>query len=847
MILYSYLVPISLYVTLEMQKMFGAFLISWDTTMFDDTLEEPARAQCSDLNEELGLVEYVFADKTGTLTQNVMTFRKCSIRGCVYNFSEATRSLESAQTDTDPAGLRACFLAVAICNTVQVRSYTEVRNGADVIVRTYTSSSPDEETLVQAAGERDIGVELVNRTQDTLQLRLDGSDKLTTFKILHVCEFDSHRMRMSVLAETPEGEIMLYCKGADNRVFERSDICRNNDALLERTHAHLKRFSREGLRTLAVAHRTFSDSAAAAVLQKFREAEALHEGRKERLRELYDEIETDMTFLGVTAVEDKLQEGVQDTMQHLRAAGCKVWVLTGDKKETAISISLTCGHTSSDMKLLEIADHASVESCTRAIDDNLNLVHVDKDRLGGVIHGHINASEPVTEAPSRNSSSGGVGGRKTPAADSATGRYGHALVIDGKSVAHAMSDAESEQKLRQLFCECVSVIGCRLSPMQKALVVRLIRSGTTGSNAGLVNHVDHAATCQTTHPLLRAFTPRWPPVTLAIGDGANDVAMIREAHVGVGILGKEGRQAANSSDFAVGKFRFLQNLMLVHGHYCYYRIAYSIQYFFYKNTAMTLPLFLYGFQSLFSAQTLFDSWFIMFFNLFFTALPVLFFGIFEQDLSYEDLMKYPEVYKDFHRNKMMTLRKFLLWVFYGLFHACVAYYGVYYTLTVNPKVTGDMDVSFFGTLVFALMLIMVTSKICVDTRTWTWITHFGVWVGSLGSYVFIIFLYSGVPEMFGEFTTPGAYWVGMTLFSNPLAWAMLALLPVFTTNLDILLILGYRKYAPTNVQRVQLANKERRARERSGFCRKRNDRLVSNRIYEDDAPLVATERGDSSA
>lgn len=153
-----------------------------------------------------------------------------------------------------------------LCVHTQVRAYTEVRNGVDVIVRTYTSSSPDEETLVEAASEKDIGVELVNRTQDALQLRLDASDKLTTYKILHVCEFDSHRMRMSVLAETPDGQTVLYCKGADNRVFDRSDILANT-ALLNHTHAHLKRFSREGLRTLAVAHRVFSASDAAVVLQ----------------------------------------------------------------------------------------------------------------------------------------------------------------------------------------------------------------------------------------------------------------------------------------------------------------------------------------------------------------------------------------------------------------------------------------------------------------------------------------------------------------------------------------------------------------------------------------------------
>jgi phospholipid-translocating ATPase len=176
-----------------------------------------------------------------------------------------------------------------------------------------------------------------------------------------------------------------------------------------------------------------------------------------------------------------------------------------------------------------------------------------------------------------------------------------ALIIDGKSLTYALED-EIKKMFLDLATSCASVICCRSSPKQKALVTRLVKSGTGKT-------------------------------TLAIGDGANDVGMLQEADIGVGISGVEGMQAVMSSDIAIAQFRYLERLLLVHGHWCYSRIASMICYFFYKNITFGVTVFLYEAYTSFSGQPAYNDWFLSLFNVFFSSLPVIALGVFDQDVS----------------------------------------------------------------------------------------------------------------------------------------------------------------------------------------------------------------------
>lgn len=275
-----------------------------------------------------------------------------------------------------------------------------------------------------------------------------------------------------------------------------------------------------------------------------------------------------MELLGSTAVEDALQDDVADTLISLQKAGIKIWVLTGDKVETALNIALSCGHIPSDAIKYFIIDCRSKE------DMLVHLNALDREIVFGI-------------------------GAQC------------ALLIDGKSLNIALN--ETPEMFRDIAIKCTAVLCCRLSPLQKSEVVALIRTSAED------------------------YT------TAAVGDGANDVSMIQEAHVGLGIMGKEGRQAARCADFSFAKFCMLKRLILVHGHYHTTRLSLLVLYFFYKNIIFMGIIFLFQFYSLFSTQSVYDSLFLTLYNVIYTSLPILFISLTEKAYSEETLLKY--VYK----------------------------------------------------------------------------------------------------------------------------------------------------------------------------------------------------------
>uniref|UniRef100_A0A669EA79 Phospholipid-transporting ATPase n=1 Tax=Oreochromis niloticus TaxID=8128 RepID=A0A669EA79_ORENI len=564
-IILNTVVPISLYVSVEVLRLGHSYFINWDRKMYHSPMGTAAEARTTTLNEELGQVEFIFSDKTGTLTQNIMVFSKCSINGQMYagafmcpqktacvdfsfnplcdrRFKFFDSSLVEAIKMEDPA-VQEFFRLLALCHTVM----PEEKSEGNLV---YQAQSPDEGALVTAA--RNFGFVFRARTPETVTLCEMG--RTVTYQLLAILDFNNVRKRMSVIVRSPEGQIKLYSKGADTIIFERLDPSSEN--LMYTTSEHLSEFAGEGLRTLALAYKDLDEDYFKVWMKRLLFASTVIENREDQLAVLYDEIELGMKLLGATAIEDKLQEGVPETIACLNLADIKIWVLTGDKLETAMNIGYSCNMLRDDMnEVFVISGHS--------LQDVQQQLRSAKEHILGL---------------SRVSSAGHV--EKTDAfADDSVFEEAiiaeYALVINGHSLAHVL-EPQLEHILLDLACLCKTVICCRVTPMQKAQVVELVKRHKRA-------------------------------VTLAIGDGANDVSMIKTAHIGVGISGQEGMQAVLASDYSFAQFRYLQRLLLVHGRWSYFRMCNFLGYFFYKNFAFTLVHFWYGFFCGFSAQIGLDT------------------------------------------------------------------------------------------------------------------------------------------------------------------------------------------------------------------------------------------------
>uniref|UniRef100_A0A8D2Q432 Phospholipid-transporting ATPase n=1 Tax=Varanus komodoensis TaxID=61221 RepID=A0A8D2Q432_VARKO len=733
LVLYNFIIPISLYVTVEMQKFLGSFFIGWDLDLYHEETNEKAQVNTSDLNEELGQVEYVFTDKTGTLTENVMQFRECSINGIKYQEINGKLVPEGLMEDV-PDGIKPSFTqeeemflkAVCLCHTVQINNdQTDGicdspwhSNGISSQLE-YYASSPDEKALVEAA--RRVGFVFTGASVEFMDLKSYG--KPERYRLLHVLEFSADRRRMSVIVESPSGEKLLFIKGAESVILPRS-----KDGEIEKTRIHVDEFALKGLRTLCVAYRTFTAEEYQEVEKRLHEARTALQQREERVAEVYNFIEDDLVLLGATGVEDKLQDKVQETIEALRLAGIKVWVLTGDKHETAVNVSLSCGHFHRTMNILELVQHKSDSSCAEQL--RLLARRIQDDHV-----------------------------------------IQHGLVVDGTSLSLALR--QHEKLFMEVCRNCSAVLCCRMAPLQKAKVVRLIKTSPE------------------------------KPITLAIGDGANDVSMIQEAHVGIGIMGKEGRQAVRNSDYAIARFKFLSKLLFVHGHLYYIRIATLVQYFFYKNVCFITPQFLYQFFCLFSQQTLYDSVYLTLYNICFTSLPVLMYSLFEQHVNPHVLHSKPALYRDISKNAHLGFRPFLYWTFLGFSHAFVFFFGSYFLMGEDTSLLGNGQMFgnwTFGTLVFTVMVITVTMKMALETHFWTWINHFVTWGSIIFYFVFSLF-YGGIIWPFLH--TQDMYFVFVQLLSSGSAWFAIIIIVATCLCFDIVKKVLYRHLQPTSTEKAQ--------------------------------------------
>ncbi|XP_057163109.1 phospholipid-transporting ATPase IH isoform X2 [Ursus arctos] len=765
MVLFNYIIPVSMYVTVEMQKFLGSYFITWDEEMFDEDSGEGPLVNTSDLNEELGQVEYVFTDKTGTLTENNMEFKECCIEGHVYvphavcNGQVLPGASGIDMIDSSPgAGAREreelFFRALCLCHTIQVKDDDDVDgprkspdSGKSCV---YISSSPDEVALVE--GVQRLGFTYL-RLKDNYMEIVNRENDVERFELLEILSFDSVRRRMSVIVKSATGEIYLFCKGADSSIFPRVI-----EGKVDQIRARVERNAVEGLRTLCVAYKRLVPEEYESVCALLQAAKVALQDRERKLAEAYEHIEKDLILLGATAVEDRLQEKAADTIEALQKAGIKVWVLTGDKMETAAATCYACRLFRRSTQLLELT--------TKRIEEQ--SLHDVLFELSKTVLRH---SGSLT----RDSFSG-------LSAD----MQDYGLIIDGAALSLIMKPREDGScgNYRELFLEicrnCSAVLCCRMAPLQKAQIVKLIKLSK-----------EH-------------------PITLAIGDGANDVSMILEAHVGIGVIGKEGRQAARNSDYAVPKFKHLKKMLLVHGHLYYIRISELVQYFFYKNVCFIFPQFLYQFFCGFSQQTLYDTAYLTLYNISFTSLPILLYSLMEQHVSIDTLRRDPSLYRDIAKNALLRWRVFVYWTFLGVFDALVFFFGAYFmfentTVTSNGQImTTNTHMIFgnwtFGTLVFTVMVFTVTLKLALDTHYWTWINHFVIW-GSLLFYVVFSLLWGGIIWPFLSYQR--MYYVFIQLLSSGPAWLVIVLLITVSLLPDVLKKVVCRQLWPSATERVQ--------------------------------------------
>uniref|UniRef100_A0A8D2P7Q5 Phospholipid-transporting ATPase n=1 Tax=Zosterops lateralis melanops TaxID=1220523 RepID=A0A8D2P7Q5_ZOSLA len=798
-IVFQVLIPISLYVSIEIVKICQVYFIHQDKDLYDEETDSQLQCRALNITEDLGQVQFIFSDKTGTLTENKMVFRRCTVSGIEYSHDdngelmekditpdprllekvnecakhlEVMRSHEQPLTHLSPelCDVFDFFIALTICNTVVVTAPNHKsihRFGLSTLSTTSTDStllkleeklaysaqmnnngyssqqgrtavggapeegelryeaeSPDEAALVYAA--RAYNCSLVGRLSDQVSVELPHLGTLS-FEVLHTLGFDSIRKRMSVVVRHPlTDEINVYTKGADSVVMDLLLPCSSDDPrgkhqkkIRSKTQNYLNLYAVDGLRTLCIAKRVLSKEEYGCWLKAHLEAESSIENREELLFQSALRIEKNLHLLGATGIEDRLQDGVPETIASLRKAGLQIWVLTGDKQETAVNIAYACKLLDHDEEIITL-NAESPETCAILLEQCLQCV---ESKFSNPIDG---ATGNVT-----------VGFTPLyPPSSSVLSSLG--LVIDGRTLAYALEPA-LEEKFLALAKRCRSVLCCRSTPLQKSMVVKLVRD-------------------------------KLKAMTLAIGDGANDVSMIQVADVGVGISGQEGMQAVMASDFAIPRFRHLEKLLLVHGHWCYSRLANMVLYFFYKNAMFVALLFWYQFYCGFSGSSMIDQWYLIFFNLFFSSLPQLITGVLDKDVPAEVLIAVPQLYKSGQNMEEYQPHMFWMNMIDAMYQSLVCFFIPYFTYYDS-----EVDIFSWGTPITTIALFTIILHLAIETKTWTFL-HWSSCIFSIILFFFVALVYNASCPVCHPPSNP--YWTMERLMGDPMFYFTCIISPV---------------------------------------------------------------------
>lgn len=827
-IMYNTLIPLSLYVTMEIVKVMQLLFLQYDIDMYHEESNTPADAKTATILEELGQVLYVFSDKTGTLTDNVMVFRKFSVAGLLWVHRHRRTLLQHIQAHPNSLFARRVtffLLSLALCHTCQPRASNALLYLLDSISEepevSFQLLSPDELALVEAAAE--LGFVAADRKNGVVTVRTfpegpSGTPQLDEYEVLDVVDFSLARKRMLCVVRFPDGRIALFCKGADNVILERlanadvarakqreislnstqrkqteaehvlqarlleetlalarlgsidtyldlglarevQDIARearrllhlqqqqrysiqessnipsdkllvNDEYLMEKTLEHVEEYSSEGLRTLLYLYRWVPEEEHARWLAEYHEAKMALVDRAARMEEVGAKIEGGLELLGATAIEDKLQEGVSDAIDKLRRAGIKMWMLTGDKRETAISIGYAC-------RLIKDYSTVVVLSLDEGLEALAQLINTASQELDAVAHGVV--------------------------------------VVDGETLAAI----EADPTLLLIFLElCILVeltLCCRALPAQKAHMVDAVR----------------------------ALRPR--EVTLAVGDGANDIAMIQSADIGVGITGKEGLNAARLADYAVAQFRFLLKLLLVNGRYNYVRTCKFVLCTFYKELLFYLTQCCYQRFTRFTGTLMYELWLLLMFNTLFTSLCVVCIGMFDKDLRPLTLLAVPELYATGRCYRAFNLPVFVTWMVVATLQSVgVTFLACYLWGFLALK---DNTTLPLGTMVFFALVISINGKILfleMRNRQWLAFVSFILLVGGYGLWNVLIM---GLHRML----QPKIYYAdyGLLHFGRDITWwATLLLLFVVLLLFDLLVKVFKFMVRPGDTELFQLYERD---------------------------------------
>ncbi|CAM8916996.1 unnamed protein product [Rhodiola kirilowii] len=800
-IVFQIMIPISLYITMELVRLGQSYFMIGDNHMYDSSSDSRFQCRSLNINEDLGQIRYVFSDKTGTLTENKMEFRRASVFGKNYGCSLPIIEPNGPAEVTSHRGNRRWklkseiaidkqlmsllhtnfggderiaahefFLALAACNTV-IPIFSSCHSSSlvdQVDAIDYQGESPDEQSLVSAAAT--YGYTLCERTSGHIVIEVNGDRQ--RLDVLGMHEFDSVRKRMSVVVKLPSGAIKVFVKGADTSMFSILAVNSEwNDRTMHETQSHLLEYSSQGLRTLVIGARDLSEAEFYEWQSSYEDASTSLSDRSVKLRHTASLIENNLTLLGATGIEDKLQDGVPEAIESLRQAGIKVWVLTGDKQETAISIGLSCKLITPDMQQI-IINGKSEEECRHLLTEYMEKYGVKSSNYkhASLKHGDNNEIEHL-DAPHRLKSAVGVGGQSW--------REGLglslALVIDGNSLVYIL-EKDLESQLFDLATACRVVLCCRVAPLQKAGIVDLVKSRTDD-------------------------------MTLAIGDGANDVSMIQMADVGVGICGQEGRQAVMASDFAMGQFRFLKRLLLVHGHWNYQRVGYLVLYNFYRNAVFVMMLFWYILYSAFSTTSAITDWSSVLYAVIYTSIPTIVVGILDKDLSDKTLLQYPKLYCAGYRHESYNLKLFWLTMVDTFWQSLVLFY-----IPLSIYKNSSIDIWSLGSLWTIAVVILVNIHLAMDIRRWLLLTHLAVWGSILITYACVVAL-DCIPSF------PN-YWTIFHLMGSPTYWLTILLIIVVALLPRFLLKVLHQTFWPSD---IQIAREAEILKDRDDFLGYRQD------------------------
>ncbi|KAH6669810.1 hypothetical protein B0J14DRAFT_104520 [Halenospora varia] len=900
---FNNLIPLALYVSLELIK-FAQFLLLHDVEMYDEASNTPMVSNTQNIYENLGQVSYIFSDKTGTLTENIMRFQKVSVAGIALHHSPGAgeetsvppidkqkitsivarqsldpqtptivehraapfdsfpfplqrqpsrRSTESSPFHRTPTEefctkqylqylskhpeadvgkkMRFFLLSLALCHTCFPETKPDGTSG-------FQAASPDELALVEAA--RDLGYTIADRSAHSITLCIStpgsGSASEEIYEILDVIEFSSQRKRMSIVVKFPNGKICLFCKGADSAILPRLKLAsiaiqkatlvrqrhdqrksfeveeaiqrksheqssrrsyQQSSFQLERPSMSLRRmtsgrpsvtideygspspseamvlekpnlprkstqlenrflslppsepttpraggshqmlddasvfercleqideFASDGLRTLMFAYRFINGDEYDNWHRTYNNATTSLVNRQDLIESAAEMIEKDFDLAGATGIEDKLQDGVLETIEKLQRANIKIWMLTGDKRETAINIA-------NSARICKTFSH-------------ITILDYEKGQLLQQV--------------------------ETALLDITEGRIAHSVVvIDGQTLMEVEREASMAELFYDLLLRVDSVICCRASPSQKAGMVKKMRHRKPDS------------------------------ISLAIGDGGNDIAMIQEAHVGVGISGKEGLQAARVADYSIAQFRFLQRLLLVHGHWNYVRTSKYILATFWKEMLFYCIQVLYQKWNGYTGTSLYEPWCLTFWNVLFSSLAVMLPGIFEQDISASTLLSTPEIYSYGQDRKGFNLRKCGLWMFLAALESLAVYFMIY-VLYGLVSFTTDQRLFAIGNSAFSVCIVIINIKLLIlEFHYKTWIPIFGAFMTFAGWWAWNLFLSAIYANTAGPYSVRDGF---VHHFGKNLTWwAVLFIVSGVLLAFEVLIDVVKRRFWPSIV------------------------------------------------